>query len=140
MRRTGKRRPVSEINVVPYIDVMLVLLIIFMITAPLIQQGVEIDLPQASANPMPPEQREPLVISVSKAGDFYLNIGENNDKPIAEDLLANRVAAVINNHPQTPVLVRGDKAVDYGRVTEVMVLLQSAGVEKVGLMTDSLDQ
>jgi len=140
MRRTGKRKPVSEINVVPYIDVMLVLLIIFMITAPLIQQGVEIDLPQASANPMPPEQREPLVISVSKAGDFYLNIGENNDKPIAEDLLANRVAAVINNHPQTPVLVRGDKAVDYGRVTEVMVLLQSAGVEKVGLMTESLDQ
>lgn len=140
MRRTGKRKPVSEINVVPYIDVMLVLLIIFMITAPLIQQGVEIDLPQASANPMPPEQREPLVISVSKAGDFYLNIGENNDKPIAEDLLANRVAAVINNHPQTPVLVRGDKAVDYGRVTEAMVLLQSAGVEKVGLMTELLDQ
>lgn len=140
MRRTGKRKPVSEINVVPYIDVMLVLLIIFMITAPLIQQGVEIDLPQASANPMPPEQREPLVISVSKDGDFYLNIGENNDKPIDEELLANRVAAVIDNHPQTPVLVRGDKAVDYGRVTEAMVLLQSAGVEKVGLMTESLDQ
>jgi biopolymer transport protein TolR len=140
MRRSGKRKPVSEINVVPYIDVMLVLLIIFMITAPLIQQGVEIDLPQASANPMPPEQREPLVISVSKAGDFYLNIGENNDKPIEEQLLANRVAAVIKNHPQTPVLVRGDKAVDYGRVTEAMVLLQSAGVEKVGLMTESLDQ
>ena len=140
MRRTGKRKPVSEINVVPYIDVMLVLLIIFMITAPLIQQGVEIDLPQASANPMPPEQREPLVISVSKGGDFYLNIGENNDKPIEEQLLANRVAAVIKNHPQTPVLVRGDKAVDYGRVTEAMVLLQSAGVEKVGLMTDSLEQ
>jgi biopolymer transport protein TolR len=119
---------------------MLVLLIIFMITAPLIQQGVEIDLPQASANPMPPEQREPLVISVSKDGDFYLNIGENNDKPIEEQLLANRVSAVIKNHPQTPVLVRGDKAVDYGRVTEAMVLLQSAGVEKVGLMTESLDQ
>ncbi len=140
MRKSGKRKPVSEINVVPYIDVMLVLLIIFMITAPLIQQGVEIDLPQASANPMPPEQREPLVISVSKTGDFYLNIGADNDKPIEEDLLANRVAAVINNHPQTPVLVRGDKAVDYGRVTEAMVLLQSAGVEKVGLMTESLDQ
>jgi len=140
MRRTGKRKPVSEINVVPYIDVMLVLLIIFMITAPLIQQGVEIDLPQASANPMPPEQREPMVISVSKAGDFYLNIGEDNDKPIEEELLFNRVAAVISNHPQTPVLVRGDKAVDYGRVTEAMVLLQSAGVEKVGLMTESQDQ
>ena len=140
MRKTGKRKPVSEINVVPYIDVMLVLLIIFMITAPLIQQGVEIDLPQASANPIPPEQREPLVISVSKAGDFYLNIGADNDRPIEAELLANRVAAVINNHPQTPVLVRGDKAVDYGRVTEAMVLLQSAGVEKVGLMTESLDQ
>ena len=140
MRASGKRKPVSEINVVPYIDVMLVLLIIFMITAPLLQQGVEIDLPQASANPLPPEQREPMIISVSKAGDLYLNIGENNDKPIAEDLLANRVAAVLKNHPQTPVLVRGDKAVDYGRVTEAMVLLQSAGVEKVGLMTESLDQ
>jgi len=140
MRRTGKRKPVSEINVVPYIDVMLVLLIIFMITAPLIQQGVEIDLPQASANPMPPEQREPLVITVSKLGDLYLNIGENNEQPIDEELLANRVAAVIKNHPQTPVLVRGDKAVNYGRVTEAMVLLQSAGVEKVGLMTESLDQ
>jgi biopolymer transport protein TolR len=140
MRRTGKRKPVSEINVVPYIDVMLVLLIIFMITAPLVQQGVEIDLPQASANPLPPEQREPLVITVSKNGDLYLNIGENNEKPLDEDLLANRVAAVIKNHPQTPVLVRGDKAVDYGRVTEAMVLLQAAGVEKVGLMTESLDQ
>jgi biopolymer transport protein TolR len=140
MRAGGKRKPVSEINVVPYIDVMLVLLIIFMITAPLLQQGVEIDLPQASANPLPPEQREPLVVTISKAGDLYLNIGENNEKPLDEDLLANRVAAVIENHPQTPVLVRGDKAVDYGRVTEAMVLLQAAGVEKIGLMTESLDQ
>jgi biopolymer transport protein TolR len=140
MRAGGKRKPVSEINVVPYIDVMLVLLIIFMITAPLLQQGVEIDLPQASANPLPPEQREPLVVTISKTGDLYLNIGENNEKPLDEDLLVNRVAAVIKNHPQTPVLVRGDKAVDYGRVTEAMVLLQGAGVEKVGLMTESLDQ
>ena len=140
MRAGGKRKPVSEINVVPYIDVMLVLLIIFMITAPLLQQGVEIDLPQASANPLPPEQREPLVVTISKTGDLYLNIGENNQKPLDEDLLVNRVAAVIKNHPQTPVLVRGDKAVDYGRVTEAMVLLQGAGVEKVGLMTESFDQ
>ena len=138
--RQKTRRPMAEINVVPYIDVMLVLLIIFMITAPLLQQGVEIDLPQASANPLPPEQREPLVVTISKTGDLYLNIGENNQKPLDEDLLVNRVAAVIKNHPQTPVLVRGDKAVDYGRVTEAMVLLQGAGVEKVGLMTESLDQ
>jgi len=139
MRQSGKRKPVSEINVVPYIDVMLVLLIIFMITAPLLQQGVEIDLPQASANPLPPEQREPLIVSVSEQGDLYLNIGADNEKPISEELLAARVAAVIKNHPQTPVLVRGDKAVDYGRVTEAMVLLQSAGVEKVGLMTEALE-
>ena len=140
MRAGGKRKPVSEINVVPYIDVMLVLLIIFMITAPLVQQGVEIDLPQASANPLPPEQREPLIVTISKTGELYLNIGENNQKPLDEDLLVNRVTAVVKNHPQTPVLVRGDKAVDYGRVTEAMVLLQGAGVEKVGLMTESLDQ
>ncbi len=140
MRASGKRKPVSEINVVPYIDVMLVLLIIFMITAPLLQQGVEIDLPQASANPLPPEQREPLIVSVSKAGDLYLNIGENNEKPVDDELLGKRVTAVIRNHPQTPVLVRGDKAVDYGRITEAMVLLQAAGVEKVGLMTESLEQ
>ena len=139
MRQSGKRKPVSEINVVPYIDVMLVFLIIFMITAPLLQQGVEIDLPQASANPLPPEQREPLIVSVSEQGDLYLNIGADNEKPISEELLATRVAAVIKNHPQTPVLVRGDKAVDYGRVTEAMVLLQSAGVEKVGLMTEALE-
>ena len=82
MRRVRKRKPVSEINVVPYIDVMLVLLIIFMITAPIIQQGVEIDLPQASANPLPPEQREPLVLTVSKSGDYYLNIGDAIEKPI----------------------------------------------------------
>jgi biopolymer transport protein TolR len=140
MRASGKRKPVSEINVVPYIDVMLVLLIIFMITAPLLQQGVEIDLPQASANPLPPEQREPLIVSVSKAGELYLNIGEDIDKPVDEEMLGKRVGAVMKNHPQTPVLVRGDKEVDYGRVTEAMVLLQAAGVEKVGLMTESLDQ
>ncbi len=140
MRRVRKRKPVSEINVVPYIDVMLVLLIIFMITAPIIQQGVEIDLPQANANLLPPEQREPLVLTVNRGGAYYLNIGEDNDKPIDETLLVNRVAAVIKLHADTPVLIRGDEAVDYGRVTRAMVLLQSAGVEKVGLMTDQMDQ
>ena len=140
MRRVRKRKPVSEINVVPYIDVMLVLLIIFMITAPLIQQGVEIDLPQASANPLPPEQREPVVLTVSKTGDYYLNIGDNLDKPITQDDLVKRVSIVVSKHPETPILVRGDKHVDYGSVTQAMVLLQSAGVDKVGLMTDQPDQ
>jgi len=139
MRRQRKHRVMSEINVVPYIDVMLVLLIIFMITAPLIQQGVEIDLPQANANPMPPEQREPLVLTVSKNGEFYLNVGENIYKPVAEKVLVHRVAAIIKYQPDTPVLVRGDRNVDYGRVTSAMVLLQTAGVEKVGLMTEQPD-
>ena len=120
----------------PYIDVMLVLLIIFMITAPLLQQGVEIELPQASANPMPPDQHEPVVVSVDKKGEFYLDIGDQPDKPVDAQLLVNRVAAVRQLKPNVPVLVRGDREVGYGRVVDVMVLLQKAGIEKVGLMTE----
>lgn len=126
----------AEINVVPYIDVMLVLLIIFMITAPLLQQGVEIELPQADANPLPPDQSEPVVLSVNQDGEYFLNIGDNKDKPIDAETLVHRIAAVVKYKPQTPVLVRGDHAVDYGSVTTAMVLLQSAGVDKVGLMTE----
>jgi len=139
MPRHRKRRAVAEINVVPYIDVMLVLLIIFMITAPLIQQGVEIDLPQANANPLPPDQREPVVLTVSKTGEYYLNIGEKIKEPVSEEVLVHRVAAVVKYQPDTPVLVRGDQNVDYGSITNAMVLLQTAGVEKVGLMTDQPD-
>lgn len=133
----SKRRAMSDINVVPYIDVMLVLLIIFMITAPIIQQGVEISLPQASANPIDPDQDEPVVVSVDKKGDFYLDIGDQPDKPIDAQLLVNRVVAVRRLKPNIPVLVRGDRDVFYGRVIDAMVLLQTAGVEKVGLMTES---
>ncbi len=140
MATQKKRRPMSDINVVPYIDVMLVLLIIFMITAPLIQQGVEIDLPQASANPMPPDQHEPVVVSVDKLGDFYLDIGDEPDKPIDAQLLVNRVVAVRQLKPDVPVLVRGDRNVDYGRVVDAMVLLQKAGIEKVGLITEQAEQ
>ena len=136
MRRHKKHKPVAEINVVPYIDVMLVLLIIFMITAPIIQQGVEIDLPQANANPLTPEQNEPLVLTVSKTGEYFLNVGDDLEKPISDQLVVNRVAAIIKYRPNTPVLVRGDYSVNYGSVTTAMVLLQSAGVDKVGLMTE----
>lgn len=139
MRRHRKHKLMAEINVVPYIDVMLVLLIIFMITAPIIQQGVEIDLPQANANPLPPEQNEPLVLTISNTGEYFLNIGEDVDKPISDQLVVNRVAAVIKYRPGTPVLVRGDHSVDYGSVTAAMVLLQSAGVDKIGLMTEQPD-
>ena len=136
MASGNKRRPMSEINVVPYIDVMLVLLIIFMITAPLLHQGVEIDLPQASAKPLSPDQHEPVVVSVDKKGDFYLDIGDEPDKPIDAQLLVNRVAAVRQLKPNIPVLVRGDREVGYGSVVDAMVLLQKAGIEKVGLMTE----
>ena len=131
-----KRRPIAEINVVPYIDVMLVLLVIFMITAPIVQQGVEIDLPQAAAKSMSPDEAEPVVVSVDRKGDFYLDIGDEPDKPIDAQLMVNRVAAVRQLKPNIPVLVRGDRHVGYGKVIDAMVLLQKAGVEKVGLMTD----
>ncbi|VAW63281.1 Tol biopolymer transport system, TolR protein [hydrothermal vent metagenome] len=132
-----KRRPIAEINVVPYIDVMMVLLVIFMITAPIVQQGVEIDLPQAAAQPIAPDQQEPVIVSVDKKGDFYLDIGDEPDKPIDAQLMVNRIAAVLQLKPRIPVLVRGDREVAYGQVIDAMVLLQRAGVEKVGLMTES---
>lgn len=134
-----KRRPIAEINVVPYIDVMLVLLIIFMITAPFVQQGVEVDLPQAAAKSMSPDEAEPVIVSIDKKGDFYLDIGDEPDKPIDALLMVNRVAAVRQLKPDIPVLVRGDRNIAYGKVIEAMVLLQKAGVEKVGLMTDQPD-
>lgn len=131
-----KRRAVAEINVVPYIDVMLVLLIIFMITAPIVQQGVEIELPKVAANSLPPEQQEPLILTVSRQGDYYLNVGDKLGDPVASDEVQRRVRIILQQKPQIPVLVRGDKDVDYGSVTTAMVLLQNAGVEKVGLMTE----
>ena len=131
-----KRRAVSEINVVPYIDVMLVLLIIFMITAPIVQQGVEVELPKIAANSLSPEQQEPVILTVSSTGDYYLNIGDDLKKPVSDDVVTQRIALVLKQKPQIPVLVRGDKDASYGSVTTAMVLLQSAGVEKVGLMTE----
>jgi biopolymer transport protein TolR len=131
-----KRRAISEINVVPYIDVMLVLLIIFMITAPIVQQGVEIELPKVTANSLPPDQQEPVILTVSKTGEYYLNVGDNLKNPVSNDVVRQRVSLILKQKPETPVLVRGDKEADYGSVTTAMVLLQSAGVAKVGLMTD----
>ncbi|VAW54433.1 Tol biopolymer transport system, TolR protein [hydrothermal vent metagenome] len=131
-----KRRAIAEINVVPYIDVMLVLLIIFMITAPIVQQGVKIELPKLSANSLPPEQQEPVILTVSKTGDYYLNIGDNLKKPVSDEIVTQRIILVLKQKPQTPILVRGDKDANYGAVTTAMVLLQTAGVEKVGLMTE----
>jgi biopolymer transport protein TolR len=136
MGRSAKRRPMSEINVVPYIDVMLVLLIIFMITAPLIQQGVEIELPQAAAEQVDDNNLQPLVVSVDKHGRYFLDVGANTNQPITAETLQVRVAAVLRNKPKTPVMIRGDQGVAYGEVVRAMTTLQAAGVPSVGLLTD----
>lgn len=130
-----RRKAMSEINVVPYIDVMLVLLIIFMVTAPLITQGVDVDLPQADAQPLPEDSRQPLVASVDREGNYYLNLGDNQDQPMSAVDVATLVAAQLRMDPETPVVVRGDGNVAYAQVVQLMVLLQRAGAPKVGLMT-----
>jgi biopolymer transport protein TolR len=132
-----RRKPMAEINVVPYIDVMLVLLIIFMITAPMLTQGVKVDLPTADANPVetPDDNSEPLVVSVDMEGNFYATIGDKQDQPIDAQQLMVKVAAVLRRSPNTPVMVKGDNAVNYGQVVTVMALLQKAGAPSVGLIT-----
>ncbi|RRQ21169.1 protein TolR [Thiohalobacter thiocyanaticus] len=135
-RQRHKKRPMSEINVVPYIDVMLVMLVIFMITAPLLTQGVQVSLPSADAEPLPPDSEEPLQVTVDAGGNFYLNVGDDPDQPIDAQTLVQRSAAVLRNKPRTPVLVRGDAGVAYGSVVRAMVLLQQAGAPNVGLVTE----
>ncbi len=133
------RRLMGEINVVPYIDVMLVLLIIFMITAPLLTQGVQVDLPDADAQPIDAEElrnREPLVLSVDREGRYYVNIGGDEDTAVDEATVRQRVGVVLGRDPQTPVLVRADERVPYGRVVQGMVLLQQAGAKRIGFVTD----
>jgi biopolymer transport protein TolR len=129
----------GEINVVPYIDVMLVLLVIFMITAPLLKEGVKVDLPDAGARPLDPEflaKHEPLVLTIDSGGRLYVNFGPNQDKPASEATVASRTSALLRRDPQTPVLVRADTTVPYGTVVRAMVLLQHAGASKVGFLTD----
>jgi biopolymer transport protein TolR len=130
-----RRRPVSEINVVPYIDVMLVLLIIFMVTAPLVTQGVKVDLPKAQAQPLEEESNPPLVASVDAQGQYFLNVGDSQKEPMSAVDLAVLVAAHLQVEPNTPVVVKGDGAVAYSQVVQLMVLLQRAGAPSVGLMT-----
>jgi biopolymer transport protein TolR len=133
------RKLMGEINVVPYIDVMLVLLIIFMITAPLLTQGVQVELPDADAKPIDPQllkDREPLVLSVDRDGRYYLNIGGDEDSPVNEAEVARRAGAVLGREPDTPVLVKADERVPYGSVVRAMVLLQQAGATKIGFLTD----
>ncbi|MEL0614436.1 protein TolR [Marinomonas arenicola] len=134
-RRRQKRRPMAEINVVPYIDVMLVLLVIFMITAPMLTQGVDVKLPNANASPIQQTETDVMIASVDSNGQFYLDFG-GKQEPIELAALQARVKKVLNQNPRIPVLVRGDKNVSYGAVVGLMVALQGAGVPNVGLVTE----
>ena len=137
MNRTrNKRRPMAEINVVPYIDVMLVLLIIFMVTAPMLMQGVKVDLPEASADPVENQDSEPLIVAGNASGQLFLNLG-NEKQVLALATIKDRVSKVMKRNPEKPVLIWGDEAVPYGEVVTVMVALQQAGAPSVGLVTEN---
>jgi biopolymer transport protein TolR len=131
----------AEINVVPYIDVTLVLLIIFMITTPMLQTGVQVDLPKAESAPV--EQKDdnpPIIVSIKTADEFYLKIDNGDDERVQSQEINARVVAVLSNKPATPVLINADNSVSYGTVVTVMAALKNAGVTNVGLMTKSEEQ
>jgi len=136
----GRRKPMAEINVVPYIDVTLVLLIIFMITTPMLQTGVKVDLPQAQSATVEQKDITPVVITIDKDYQYYINERGDKDEPIQPEDIYARVAAVLSNQPTTPVLINADETVGYGKVVSVMAALKNAGVPNVGLLTDSNEQ
>lgn len=135
-----KRKLVAEINVVPYIDVMLVLLIIFMVTAPLLMQGVEVNLPEATSTPIDPDQDEPIIVSLKADGSFYIDLAGDSEtaRPLSE--IQGLITKVLAQKPTTPVMVWGDEAVPYGDVISLMSALQRAGATTVGLVTEPLSE
>ena len=138
--RGHRRAPVADINVTPLVDVMLVLLIIFMITAPLLTQGVKVDLPKGAAEPIEAQRIPPLVLSVDRAGRLYLNVGPEPQQPLDDATVAARATATLQRNPQAQVLVKADSAVAYGRVVQAMVILQRAGARTVGFITEPLPE
>ena len=130
-----RRKRMSEINVVPYIDVMLVMLVIFMVTAPLLTQGVKVELPQAASQNIETKGQEPLIVSVDQQGRFFLNIGDKPDQPVNAKNLTTRIQAVLRHRQDNTVYVKGDRNVPYGEVVQVMALLKESGGEHVGLVT-----
>jgi biopolymer transport protein TolR len=134
---TRGRRLMGEINVVPYIDVMLVLLIIFMVTAPLLAQGVKVDLPKAGAQPLDANSN-PLVLSIDRGGRMYLNVGGNPRQALDERTLELRTSVALRRKPETPVLLKADYHIEYGRVMNAMVILQRAGAKRVGFVSEPL--
>lgn len=135
----SKTKLMGEINVVPYIDVMLVLLIIFMVTAPLLTPGIEVELPKAGATALDDASELPLVVSVDAAGQLFINVGDDEDQPASAEAIVNRTRIVLESKPGTPVLVKADRRVEYGYVVGAMVLLQQGGAVNVGFVTDPLD-
>ena len=136
----SKRKVISEINVVPYIDVMLVLLIIFMVTAPLLTQGIKVELPKAGAEPIADSSSlTPLILSVDAQGNLFINVGDDEDKPQDSKSIISRTRALLNSQPTTMVLVKADRRVPYGNVVGAMVLLQQGGAENIGFVTDALE-
>ncbi len=136
--RTKRHKPNAEINVVPYIDVMMVLLVIFMVTAPMLTQGVNVDLPQAQSDLVASDELgQPLVISVTKTGDYYLELGENDKQPVTLDRIGVQVGKILRRAPDTQVFLRGDRAIEYGHIVKIMTVLQQAGAQSVGLVSES---
>lgn len=139
--RRARRGAIAEMNVVPYIDVMLVLLVIFMITAPLLSQGVKVDMPKAQAKSISSQDNLPIIVSVDQAGHYYLNVSQHPNQPVNLQAIMTHVAAEVQlakrQGKNRQVYVKGDQHVDYGTVVQAMVQLQKAGVEHVGLMTRS---
>lgn len=136
-RRQKRRKPMAEINVVPYIDVMLVLLIVFMVAAPMLMQGVEVELPDAPAQPVGQQDDEPLIVSVKADGTFYINLGADQEQQKTLEEIQSNVSKIMRRKPKTAVLVWGDKNVPYGEVVTLMTVLQAAGAPSVGLVTES---
>ena len=139
MLRQKRHRQLAEINVVPYIDVMLVLLVIFMITAPLLFQGVNVNLPTANAKPVDSKPPEPIIVSIDASGNYYLNISPQPSQIITPQDLFNQVAFELKQPQgttnQRQILIKGDKSVDYGKIMQAMVTLQNAGAQTIGLIT-----
>ena len=134
-----KKKPMAEINVVPYIDVMLVLLIVFMVTAPLLMQGVKVDLPQAPSEPMKNKDDEPVIVSIKKDGSYYIKLGAKAESAKPLNTITAQVSKILRANPKAPILVWGDHKVEYGVVVALMTELQNAGAPSVGLVTEPAD-
>ena len=135
--RRARSAPMAEMNVVPYIDVMLVLLVIFMVTAPMLTQGIEVDLPEAEADALSLKDQQPLIVTVKADGSFWLQSDPETRHPISGEALPAEISALRQTRgADVPVLVNGDREVGYGRVIELMSSLQQGGVKQVGLLTE----